>query len=100
MKISAAALLICTFFPFAAEGAGSSVLIARNGYLITNEHVIAGCASLNAVSIGPVIAVGRDQANDLALLKSNAEITAEPLTLSTAATRLGAEVIAVVYPLQ
>ena len=100
MKIRAAALLICTFFPFVAKGAGSSVLIARDGYLITNEHVIAGCASLNAVSIGPVIAVGHDQGNDLALLKSNAEITAEPLPLSTTATRLGAEVIAVGYPLQ
>jgi len=100
MKIRAAALLICTFLPFAAKGAGSSVLVAKDGYLITNEHVIAGCATLNAVSIGPVTAVGHDQANDLALLKSNAEITAEPLPLSTAATRLGAEVIAVGYPLQ
>lgn len=100
MRIRAAALLICTLFPFAAKGAGSSVLISSDGYLITNKHVIAGCASLNAVSIGPVIAVGHDEGNDLALLKSNAKITAEPLPLSTAATRLGEEVIAVGYPLQ
>jgi serine protease Do len=100
MRMRAAALLICTLFPFAAKGAGSSVLISRDGYLITNEHVIAGCASLNAVSIGPVIAVGHDEGNDLALLKSNAKITGEPLPLSTAAARLGEEVIAVGYPLQ
>jgi S1-C subfamily serine protease len=38
--------------------------------------------------------------NDLALLKSNAKITVEPLPFSTAAARLGEEVIAVGYPLQ
>ena len=84
MRIGASAfvLLICTLFPFAAKSAGisgSSVLISWDGYLITAEHVIAGCASLNAVNNGPVIAVGHDKVNDLALLKSNASITAEPL---------------------
>ena len=105
MSIGASAfvLLICTLFPFAAKSAGisgSSVLISWDGYLITAEHVIAGCASLNAVNIGPVIAVGHDKVNDLALLKSNANITVEPLPLSMAAVRLGEEVIAVGYPLQ
>ena len=79
---------------------GSSVLISRDGYLITAEHVIAVCASLNAVNIGPVIVVGRDKANDLALLKLNASIAAEPLPLSMAAVRQGEEVIAVGYPLE
>ena len=68
--------------------------------MITAEHVIAGCASLNAVNIGPVIAVGHDKANDLALLKLNASISAEPLSLSMAAVQLGEEVIAVGYPLE
>src|SRR6516225_3870070 len=104
MKSAAAfTLLICTLFSFVAKGAdisGSSVLISRDGYLITAEHVIAGCASLNAVNIGPVIAMGHDKLSDLALLKSNAKVTAEPLPLSMAAVRLGEEVIAVGYPLQ
>jgi serine protease Do len=102
-RATAFALLIYTLFPFAAKSAGisgNSVLISRDGYLITAEHVIAGCASLNAVSIGPVIAVGHDKANDLALLKSNAKITAEPLPLNVAAVQLRDEVIAVGYPLQ
>jgi S1-C subfamily serine protease len=93
-------LLICTLFAFAARGAGSSVLISRDGHLITKEHVIAGCKSLNAATIGPVIAVGHDKVNDLALLKSNATISTEPLPLGTAAVRPGEEVIAVAYPLQ
>ena len=105
MRIGASALvfLICTLFSFTAKSGGilgSSVLISRDGYLITAEHVIAGCASLNAVSIGPVIAIGHDKLSDLALLKSNAKIIAEPLPLSMAAVRLGEEVIAVGYPLQ
>src|SRR3974390_3659854 len=103
MRAPGFALLICTLLPFAAKSAGilgSSVLISWDGYLITAEHVIAGCALLNAVNIGPVIAVGHDKVNDLALLKSNANITAEPLPLSTAAVRLGEEGIGVGYPLQ
>ena len=103
MRATAFALLICVFFPFAANSAGvsgNSVLISRDGYLITAEHVIAGCASMNAVSIGPVIAVGHDKANDLALLKSNAKITTEPLPLSIAPVRPGDEVIAAGYPYQ
>ena len=104
MKRAAAfTLLICTLYSFVAKGAGisgSSVLISRDGYLITAEHVIAVCASLNAVNIGPVIVVGRDKANDLALLKLNASIAAEPLPLSMAAVRQGEEVIAVGYPLK
>lgn len=79
---------------------GSSVLVSQEGYLITNEHVIAGCASLNAVGVGPVTAVGHDKINDLALLKSNTKIAAEPLPLSATAARLGEEVIAIGYPLQ
>jgi S1-C subfamily serine protease len=103
MHATAFALLICVLFPFAANSAGisgNSVLISRDGYLITAEHVIAGCASINAVSIGPVIAVGHDKANDLALLKSNVKIAAEPVPLSMTAVRPGDEVIAVGYSLQ
>jgi S1-C subfamily serine protease len=103
MRATAFALSICIIFPYAANSAGisgNSVLISRDGYLITAEHVIAGCESINAVSIGPVVAVGHDKANDLALLKSNAKIITEPLPLSTMAVRRGDEVIAVGYSLR
>jgi S1-C subfamily serine protease len=101
MRAIAFALLVCVVFSFAANSAGisgNSVLISSDGYLITAEHVIAECPSLNAVNIGPVVAVGHDKANDLALLKSNAKIIAEPLPLSMAPVRPGDEVIAVGYP--
>jgi S1-C subfamily serine protease len=79
---------------------GSSVFISQEGYLVTNEHVVAGCTSLNAIGIGQVSTVAQDTTNDLALLKTNTGISAEPLPLSTRATRLGQEVIAVGYPLR
>jgi len=103
MRATAFALLVCVLFPFAAKStgiSGSSVLISWDGYLITAEHVIAECPSLNAVNIGPVVAMGHDKANDLALLKSNAKIIGEPLPLSMAPVRPGDEVIAVGYPYQ
>jgi S1-C subfamily serine protease len=103
MRATAFTLLICVVFPFAAKSAGisgSSVLISWDGYLITAEHVIAECPSLNVINIGPVVAVGHDKANDLALLKSNVKIIAEPLPLSMAPVRPGDEVIAVGYPYQ
>src|SRR5262245_44483779 len=92
--------LICVLFPVAAKSAGNSVLISQDGYLITAEHVIAGCTSLSAVSIGPVITMAYDKEDDLALLKSDGKINAEPLPLSMTGVRPGDEVIAVGYPLQ
>ena len=102
MRATMFALLICVFSSAASSAgiSGSSVLVSWDGYLITAEHVIAECRSLNAPNIGPVIAVGHDKANDLALLKSNAKIIAEPLPLSMAPVRPGDEVIAVGYPYQ
>src|SRR5215475_10409769 len=97
MRAIALSLMICIPFSSAAKSAGisgNSVLVSQDGYLITAEHVIAGCASLNAVSLGPVIAVGHDKANDLALLKSNSKIATEPSPLNVLAVRLGDEVIA------
>jgi S1-C subfamily serine protease len=84
--------------PTEVVSSGSSVLVSQEGYLITNEHVIAGCASLNAVGIGKVIVAGQHKINDLALLKSNTKSSAEPLPLSTSPTRLGQEVIGVSTP--
>lgn len=79
---------------------GSSVFIASENYLITNEHVVSGCASLNAVGIGRVIAVAHDKSNDLALLKSDTKIASDPLPITSGAARLGEEVVAIGYPLQ
>jgi len=59
------------------SGTGSGVVIDRNGYLLTNNHVVASVAasrgSLRAIfsdeSSAPALIVGRDPKSDLAVLK-------------------------------
>jgi serine protease Do len=59
------------------QGLGSGFLISPDGYLLTNQHVIAGAQKIQVTILGrsqPVSAqvVGSDQALDLAVLKVNA----------------------------
>jgi S1-C subfamily serine protease len=57
------------------EGAGSGVLIAPDGYILTNEHVVQGAASLSVtLHDGTALdaeLVGTDPATDLAVIRAN-----------------------------
>lgn len=61
------------FNPVPVEGAGSGFLIDAAGHILTNDHVIAGAASIEVVlgdrSRYRARVVGGDQRNDLALLQ-------------------------------
>jgi len=63
--------------PRAQVGTGSGVIIDRNGYIITNNHVIAGSSSisvtLNDNREYEAELIGTDEETDIALLKINAE---------------------------
>jgi len=58
-------------------GTGSGVIISADGYIITNNHVIAGAKkleiTLNNKSTYQANVVGIDQSTDIALLKINAK---------------------------
>ncbi len=55
------------------QGSGSGVIIREDGYIVTNNHVIAGANSievtLNNNHTYPAVLVGTDPATDVALIK-------------------------------
>jgi serine protease Do len=61
--------------PFRSDAGGSGFVISRDGYVVTNFHVIEGATEVK-VHLGdrdfPAEVKGTDQATDLALLKINA----------------------------
>lgn len=62
--------------PERLAGQGSGVIISKDGYLLTNHHVIEGAGSIEVVLNDgtklPANMVGRDQQTDLAVLKIDA----------------------------
>ena len=88
-------------------GTGSGVIFTTDGYIITNHHVVQGCAKVSVVvsdgysdseEIGAVL-VGSDSATDLAILKVSREapFTAAALGNSDSLS-VGQEVCAIGNP--
>jgi serine protease Do/2-alkenal reductase len=89
--------------PKAIEALGSGFVIAPDGYILTNAHVIAGAASISVTfqdgTIVPATVIGRDTGADLAVLKVN---TGHPLPFvkfgNSGALRVGDWVLAIGNP--
>jgi S1-C subfamily serine protease len=85
---------------------GSGVIIDKNGYIVTNDHVVAGATSVTEVQLadGTIIhnapVVATDAADDLAVVKINppAKITVAPIGNSSA-LQVGEDVLAIGNPL-
>jgi S1-C subfamily serine protease len=85
------------------EGAGSGVIIAPDGYILTNDHVVQGCVAIS-VSLqdgGSIEAtpVGTDPATDLAVLRANGSGLPYATLGNSAALKAGQLVIAIGNPL-
>ena len=53
-------------------GTGTGFVVSRQGHVLTNHHVIDGCATIRTTSEGgkkPLTVIGTDAGNDLAVLK-------------------------------
>jgi serine protease Do len=63
-----------SFYAQEQEGAGTGVIISKDGYILTNNHVIDGATQVTVVSAegttyDDVKVIGRDPLNDIAFLK-------------------------------
>jgi serine protease Do len=80
------------------SGAGTGFIVTGSGHLLTNQHVISGCASLT-VDGHPAAVLAEDAVFDLALLKVGALTGAATASFAESPARLNSDVTVVGYPL-
>lgn len=82
---------------------GTGVIMTENGYIITNAHVIEGCAQVDVVlqndQVYPAQLVGYDVQTDLAVLKIDAQGLDPAQFGDSAALQVGDTVLAIGNPL-
>ena len=64
------------FGQYVSQGAGSGVIISKDGYIVTNNHVVSGATSLKVTTTDGTeydsSVVGKDSQTDLAVIKVDA----------------------------
>jgi serine protease Do len=93
-------------FPFRNQpqaGEGSGFVISADGYVVTNNHVVAEFDKIDVVFLDgtnlPARIIGRDPATDVALLKVESDKALPSLPLGDSdATRIGDWVVAIGNP--
>lgn len=84
-----------------AEGAGTGIIISKDGYVMTNKHVIGDAQSVRIVSndgtvYNDVDIVGEDPLNDIAFVKIKNVSNLTPATLGDSSqVEIGQKVIAI-----
>ena len=83
------------------QGAGTGIIVSANGYVMTNNHVIADTTDVSVidsegVQYDNVTVVGRDPLNDVAFLKIKSDTVFKPASLGNSSTlRIGQQVVAI-----
>lgn len=83
------------------QAAGTGIIVSKDGYILTNRHVVSGASKVqvitaDGVSYDNVTIVGTDPLNDIAYLKVNDATNLPAVTLGDSSTvRVGQEVIAI-----
>jgi serine protease Do len=86
-----------------ATASGSGVIIAADGIIVTNNHVVDGAQSLEVVLADgtdlPATLIGQDPFSDLAAIKINSKVPAPATWGNSDALKPGETVIAIGSPL-
>ena len=83
------------------EGAGSGIIISKDGYILTNKHVVSGSDQLSVVASDGTVydtahVVGTDPLNDLAFVKLDGVRNLTPAVLGdSSSVRIGQNVVAI-----
>lgn len=86
---------------FAQQAAGTGMIVSRDGYVMTNKHVVDGAREVSVVtsdgrSFDNVEIVGSDPLNDIAFLKISSVDNLPVVTLGDSKTvRVGQQVVAI-----
>ncbi len=89
------------FGAIAQSGAGTGIILSKDGYVLTNKHVVQSSNSTTIVTSdgrthSDVKLVGTDPLNDLAFLKINGVDDLSPIEIGTSQTlKVGQPVIAI-----
>ena len=79
-------------------GSGSGFRVSSHGHVLTNDHVVSGCAEVRIPPYGTVPISARDKASDLAILKAPSGGVVAAFRQG-AGVQQGAEVLAAGFPL-
>jgi S1-C subfamily serine protease len=82
--------------PVARVSTGSGFFVSRNGHVVTNAHVVAGCTAVHVQGRNGYVSA-RDTRNDLALVETSQ--ATEPLPVRSTSVELGEAVYALGFPL-
>ncbi len=89
--------------PRHTEGAGSGFIVSRDGYILTNNHVVEGAAGVKVQLIDNRVfdarVVGRDPNTDVAVIKINADDLPAITFGNSDEARIGDWVLAIGNPL-
>jgi serine protease Do len=90
------------FEPQISEGAGSGVIISKDGYVLTNKHVIPeGTRQITVVladgkKYTDVTVIGRDPSNDIAFIKINGVSDLTPAEIGDSSTVTAGQQVAAI----
>lgn len=83
------------------SAAGTGIIVSKDGYVLTNNHVIEGASDISIVDsegnkYTRVTVIGRDPLNDVAFLKIQSTTEFKPAELGNSSTlRTGQQVVAI-----